>query len=103
MIMNRIERFLNRLGYYKSNMPSGSAVSEKEILEMFRTYGENEMFKRLLRDMCASDIRIYFQASTDEDRRTVRGAYQRTNYFLSLINKANDSRRKDKPKREQGS
>lgn len=102
MIKKRIERFLNKMGYYKSEMPSGAAVSEKEILEMFKSYGQGEMFKRLLRDMLANDVRIYFQASTDEDRRTVRGAYQRTNYFLSLINKANDTRRKDKPVKEQG-
>lgn len=75
-------------------MPSGSAVTEKEILELFRSYGQNELFKRLLRDMCANDVRVYFQASNDDDRRAVRGAYQRTLYFLSLINKANDTKRK---------
>ena len=93
---NVIERVLNKFGYYKSNMPKGAAVSEAEILEMFRTYGSNETFKRLLRDLCANDIRVYFQASSDEDRMKVRGAYQRTNYFLSLINKANDGKRKGK-------
>lgn len=91
---NVIERVLNKFGYYKSVMPAGAAVSEAEIIELFRTYGANETFKRLLRDLCAGDVRLYFQASNDEDRMKIRGAYQRTNYFLSLINKANDSRQK---------
>jgi len=102
MIKKSIERILNRIGYYKSEMPKGAAVSEAEILEMFRTYGSNEMFKRLLRDLCANDIRVYFQASNDEDRMKVRGAYQRTNYFLSLINKANDPKRKGKDTASRG-
>lgn len=88
-----IDRWLNTLGYYKSEMPKGSTVAEKDVLEMFKTYGENEQFLRLLRDLCANDVRVYFQASNDEDRRAIRGAYQRTNYFISLIKKANDKRR----------
>lgn len=91
-IKSIIDRTLNRFGYYKSEMPEGSEVKEADILEMFRTYGENEVFLRFLRDMCARDIRIYFQASTDEDRRTIRGAHARTNYFISLIRKANGKR-----------
>jgi RNA recognition motif-containing protein len=94
-IKRAADRLLNRMGYYNSNMPAGSVVSEKEVLEMFKTYGENEMFVRLLRDLCANDIRVYFQASNDEDRRTIRGAYQRTNYFISLIRKANDKRKRN--------
>lgn len=94
-IKRAVDRMLNRLGYYKSSMPNGSVVTEKEVLEMFKTYGENEMFTRLLRDLCANDIRTYFQASSDEDRRAIRGAYQRTNYFISLIRKANDKRKRD--------
>lgn len=89
------ERILNKRGYYKAVMPSGSAVSDAEIDEMFRTYGENEVFTRFLRDLCARDIKTYFQASNDEDRRMIRGAHLRTNYFISLIKKANDKRRKN--------
>jgi len=92
-IRGLIDKFLNSRGYYRSEMPEGSAVSEAEILEMFKTYGTNEMFVRFLRDMCARDIRLYFQASTDMDRNTIRGAHSRTNYFISLIRKANDKRK----------
>lgn len=74
-------------------MPEGSALSELEVLEMFKTFGTNEEFVRLLRDLCARDIRMYFQASTDLDRQQIRGAHARTNYFISLIKKANDKRR----------
>lgn len=91
-----IERVLNKYGYYRSDMPKGAVVTEQEILEMFKTYGTNEPFKRLLRDLCANDIRTYFQASSDEDRRLIRGAYQRTNYFISLISKGNDPKRRNK-------
>lgn len=94
--MRGIDLFLNKLGYYKSEMPEGSVVSEAEILEMFKTYGENEMFVRFLRDMCARDIRLYFQASNDMDRNTLRGAHARTNYFISLIRKSNDKRKSSK-------
>jgi len=94
IIKRAANRILNKLGYYNSEMPNGSVITEKEVLEMFRTYGSNEMFTRLLRDLCANDIRTYFQASNDEDRRTIRGAYQRTNYFISLIRKANDTRKR---------
>jgi len=94
IIKRAANRILNKLGYYNSEMPNGSVITEKEVLEMFRTYGSNEMFIRLLRDLCANDIRTYFQASNDEDRRTIRGAYQRTNYFISLIRKANDTRKR---------
>lgn len=92
-IKSFVERILNNYGYYRSDMPKGSAVSEAEIMEMFRTYGENEMFVRLLRDICAMDIRLYFQAANDVERNTIRGAHRRTNYFISLIKKANDKRR----------
>jgi hypothetical protein len=84
-----LDKLLNRYGYYRSDMPDGSEVTEAEILEMFKAYGTNEMFLRLLRDMCARDIKLYFQASNDDERRTIRGAHARTNYFISLIRKAN--------------
>lgn len=88
-----MDSLLNKYGYYRADMPEGAAVSEAEIQEMFRTYGENEVFVRFLRDLCARDIRLYFQAATDLDRNTLRGAHARTNYFISLIRKSNDKRK----------
>jgi len=75
-------------------MPKGTAVSEGDILEMMGSYGENEQFKRYLRDLCAQDVRLYFQADNDRDRHTIRGAYTRCNYFLALIQKSNDRENK---------
>jgi len=75
-------------------MPEGSAVTEKELLELVMTYGQSEVFKRYLRDLCASDIRLYFQASNDMDRNVIRGAWKRTNHFISLIEKSNDKRKR---------
>lgn len=95
--MNTIKRgldfILNRFGYYRSNMPEGSLVTEAEVTEMFKTYGENDLFLRFLRDLCSNDIRLYFQASNDVDRNVIRGAHRRTHYFISLIRKANDTRK----------
>ncbi len=91
-ITRAIEKILNRYGYYRSDMPEGSALSQADIMEMFSAYGDNEEFLRFLRDLCAQDIRLYFQASTDRDRDAIRGAHQRNNYFISLIKKSNDKR-----------
>lgn len=89
-----IEGVMNYFGYYKPHMPEGSAVSEDEIQALFETYGQSEIFKRFLRDLCAQDIRMYFQASTDMDRNKLRGAWSSTNYFISLIQKTNDKRKR---------
>lgn len=93
-IIRLIDRLMNKIGYYRPVMPEGSVVAQEEILEMFKSYGESDMFKRLLRDLSAQDIRTYFQASTDADREKIRGAWMRTNYFISLIQKSNDKRNK---------
>jgi hypothetical protein len=77
-------------------MPEGSSLTEAEVLELFKTYGENEAFVKFLRDMCASDIRLYFQATNDADRDRLRGAHARTNYFISLIRKSNERRNNSK-------
>lgn len=88
-----IDKLLMRFGYYRPVMPEGSVVPEAEILEMFKTYGQSEVFTRMLRDLCAQDIRLYFQASSDMDRDKLRGAWGRTNYFISLIQKSNVKRK----------
>ena len=94
--MITIENILNRFGYYKTKMPEGSVVTKAEITELFKNYKQSEMFTRLLRDLCAQDIRLYFQATTDADRQKLRGEWSRTNYFISLIQESNDKRtRKD--------
>jgi hypothetical protein len=93
-IMRAIDSLLNKFGYYKVEMPQGAAVTEKEVLELFSGYGANELFVRFLRDLCARDIRLYFQANNDKDRDSLRGAHARTNYFIALIRKVNDKRTK---------
>ena len=90
--MKYLDKLLNKFGYYRSTMPDGSVVTEADIMEIFQTYGQNELFLRLLRDMCARDIKLYFQASSDWERGQIRGAHARTNYFISLIKKSNARR-----------
>ncbi len=89
-----IDSLLEKFGYYRPVMPEGSVVKEAEIYEMFRTYGESEVFKRFLRDLCAQDVRLYFQATNEADRNKLRGAWGRTNYFISLIQKSNEKRKR---------
>lgn len=88
-----IERILNRWGYYKCDLPEGTSPNEAEILEMFKTYGESKSFLILLRDLLARDKDFYFNAQTDKERENIHGASARTNYFISLIKKANDKRK----------
>jgi hypothetical protein len=89
-----LNKILNKFGYYKCDMPKGSVLSEGDILEMFSAYGDNEMFTVFLRDMCAQDKRLHFNASNDRDRYTLRGAHDRNLYFISLIKKSNDRKTK---------
>jgi len=96
-----IEKALNKLGYYKATIHKNMKVSEAEIFEVFRTYGGTKHFKTLLHNLSERDRDLYFQASCDEDRRKIRGAYERTQYFISLIQKSNDQPKADsKPERK---
>lgn len=90
-----IDGWLNKFGYYKSVMPNGDAITEKEVLEMFASYGENDAFLRYLRDICASDIRLYFLATSEKERDMLRGAHRRANHFISLIRKSNGKRKRE--------
>ena len=84
-----IEKALNKLGYYKCTVPEGEAVSEAEIMELFRTYGQTKVFKNLLATLCETDKNLYFMAVNDKERDSIQGAYRRTAYFISLIQKSN--------------
>lgn len=81
-------------------MPTGATVKEAEVLELFKTYGQQEVFRRFLRDLAERDKETYFMATNDNDRFKVRGARERALYFISLIQKSNDKRKgDDKPER----
>ena len=101
-LKKRINTLLNKYGYYKATIPEGSEVNQKDIYELFKTYGGSEVFTRLLRDLCERDIKLYFQASNDLDRDRIRGAYQRTHYFISLTQKANDKRTIERNNKRRG-
>ena len=87
--MNILDKVMMKLGYYRPVVGKGSKVSQTEIEELFRTYGQTEVFRKFLDYLCERDKELYFQASTDSDREKVRGAFQRTSYFISLIQKSN--------------
>lgn len=89
-----IDKVLNYFGYYKFSMPKGSEVPESDILELMNTLGDSEVFPRMLRDLCAQDIRLYFAASSERDQHVIRGAHDRTKNFLSLIHKAHEQRKR---------
>ena len=75
-------------------MPKGSEVPESDILELMNMLGDSEVFPRMLRDLCAQDIRLYFSASSERDQNVIRGAHDRTKNFLSLIHKAHAKRKR---------
>ena len=94
MIRAKIDRILNRFGYYYTGIPKGVPLTEADVMELFQAYGESETFIKFLRDLSSNDVGMYFQATNDDDRRTIRGANQRTNYFIALIRKSNDKRKR---------
>lgn len=88
-----LNKILNKWGYYKADLPVGSSLNEAEVLEMFKEYNQSKYFLILLRDLMERDKNFYFNAQTDKERDHIQGGYARTNYFISLIKKANDKRR----------
>lgn len=97
-----MERVLNKFGYYKAIMPQGPAVTASEMEELWEWMAGNEVLLRMLRDMSAKDIKLYFQATTEQDRNLVRGAHARTNYFISLIRKVYERRNKAAGRTDRG-
>jgi hypothetical protein len=97
-ILRGIDSILNKLGYYKAEVPDGGNVSKSDVYELFASYGENELFMRFLRDLAERDVKLYFQANNDRDRDALRGAHARTNYFIALIRKINDKRTRSQRK-----
>lgn len=92
---NYIDKILEKFGYVRINPVRADKASEGEIQEMFSAYGDNDMFKRFLHDLTERDIKLYFQASNDNDRAMIRGAHARTSYFRNLIKKANERKTKE--------
>ncbi len=86
-----MDKILNKYNYYKADVPDDGELSEADIVELYKTYGENKAFKMHLKDLCENDKNLYFLAVDDRERDMIRGATQRTKYFLSLINKSNDT------------
>lgn len=92
--MKLIDKIMARFGYYRPTFPEGDSLTQKEVLEMFKDYGDNRAFRTFIRDRCAEDQRTYFQATNERDRNMIRGAHDRSLYFLALIKKANETRNK---------
>lgn len=88
MFKKYLDKILNHYGYFKFEMPVGSKVSEAEIMQVMSDLGDTGTFPKMLRDMCAQDVRLYFNATSERDRNVVRGGHDRTLYLLSLISKS---------------
>jgi broad specificity polyphosphatase/5'/3'-nucleotidase SurE len=98
IIKRVIQRILNSYDYYKVNLPEGGKLTEAEVMELYKTYGENKTYRRHLRDLCENDKELYYIARDDRERDMIRGAERRTKYLLSLVNKSNSKASRDKAK-----
>ena len=91
-MIKAIDKILNKFGYYNTDIPGGSTVKKSDLMDMIETYGKSSLFRQINLDLKEQDKALYFQASCDKERDMIRGATQRCNYFISLIEKSNDKR-----------
>jgi hypothetical protein len=62
-------------------------VSRQDEFQIFDEISKIEGIENYLRDTMARDVKRYFTASDDHGRDQVRGAYARTMYWRSLLNR----------------
>ncbi len=68
-------------------------TKDKELeKEVARKMADIEGIHEYIRQCLATDIKLYFTASTDNDRNKIRGAYERMNRLRMLISKSVDTR-----------
>lgn len=84
-----IEKLLNKFNYYKAESIEVESVSKKDVEELMRFLSADRRYRRILEDLRRRDKELYFRATNDNDRQLIRGAYDRTGYFLSLLSKPN--------------
>ena len=82
-MMKIFDRFTNKWFWRRVEKESQGVRLDKEDMEI--VYYQMSLIQELpqaFRTLMASDIRSYFQAKTEKERDTLRGAYLRTLYFL---------------------
>lgn len=67
--------------------PLDSETDSKVEAELFNQLGRVDGIHAYFKNMMGKDILLYFQATSDEDRRIIRGAYQRVAHMKSLMTK----------------
>lgn len=73
-------------------------VDKKAEKELFSRMAEVDGIQDYLRATLSDDVKRYFQASSEPERDQIRGAFNRTLYFRSLL-KAPAPKKEEKPKK----
>lgn len=68
---------------------------EEEAIKVFEEISKIEGAMDLFRSMMGRDIKLYFQAQTDIDRASIKGAYARMAWMRGIIKKINEKKELD--------
>jgi hypothetical protein len=63
----------------------GTSVDKKKERELFESLAHVEGLRDYLRATIADDVKRYYAASTPLEQALIRGASDRTRYFLKLL------------------
>lgn len=80
------EQLLDMLAVSMEN-PLDSETDSKAEAELFKQLSKVDGIHTYFKNMMGKDILLYFQATNEEDRKVIRGAYQRVAHMKSLMQK----------------
>lgn len=67
--------------------PLDSETDSKAESELFQRLSKVDGIHTYFKNVMGKDILLYFQATNDDDRKVIRGAYQRMAHIKALMQK----------------
>lgn len=67
--------------------PLNSEIDAKAEAQIFHQLSKVDGLHTYLKNVLGKDILLYFQATSEEDRKVIRGAYQRMAHWKALMTK----------------